>query len=396
MCGNPAPELIHKVIDGVAVTSDANYTKSLDPHLAYCNKCNFWFTRQGYPIENFYSGEYSLLMQDFLTDQNILVNGSSVKRAQYQASLVFRMLLGLGGENLLEVGAGKGLTAYHLKLMNGFKTISLHDPGEKRYKKIWEKYVEPNSTHTNLSELAGINFDLGFTFFTLEHTATPRNDMNFLLGCMPTNGVFFGIVPWLSLNPGDLLVADHCSHFSIISLTRFLESYKASFGIKYRLLINKPLRGLSYVCSKSEERLNLAILALMGGGAIDDFILAESIEEKSDQDIIKSALHYWRSKPDLISKKREVLWGAGFYSKLIMLQNKEKFFSVCIDSNYDLVGTAFKDQRGNDLIVCHSEEWLKQASSGDRIWLGVSDSAKQAILNTHGRRFKDSGIEVVF
>ena len=396
MCGVIAEEILHKVIDGVAVTSDSNYSSSLDPYLVYCKSCKYWFTSQKRPLHHFYASEYSLLMQNFFTDQTLLVNDRNIQRAEYQASLIYQVVIALDSHRLLEVGAGKGLTAHYImRSINADSTIALHDPGADRYSSYWGEYVQPALTFSSLSSLADSNFDLGFTFFTLEHTESPVDDMDVLMAAMSDESVYIGFVPWLSANPGDLLVGDHCSHFTLISLACLLSRYE-SRSIKFRLLINNPLRGIVYVCSKSSIKLAQAIFALTEGENKQDFILAEDRSDVPDTQLLDIAHHYWQSKTEAHGDKREVLWGAGFYSKLIMLRHQDRLFSVCIDSNLSLVDTCFYDPGGRSLSVLFSESWMSSATVNDRLWLGVSKVARQFIMRKNSEILIKLGVEIAF
>lgn len=396
LCGSQADEVMHKLVDGVAVTSDSNYSTSLDPYLVFCANCSYWFTHQGRSLNEFYAGEYVLLMQDFFTDQVLLVNEQSMRRAEYQASLIRQVARALGSRRLLEVGAGKGLTAYHVVCSIHPEEIVLHDPGAKRYESMWLEYVRPTSSHVDLAELREIKFDLGYTFFTFEHTERPVEDMDILMSALQDNGVFMGVVPWLCANPGDLLVGDHCSHFTAASLARMLGRYKSLLGVNFRLLINAPLRALVYVCSKSEVQLGRVVDTLTSGESAGDFKPAEQMQETPDSELRAIAERHWRVESSASGTKQEILWGAGFYSKLIMLRHHSRNFSVCIDSNPSLVGTEFTDPAGRVMRVAPSNEWLAAASGNDRLWLGVSAAARASILKVNGGRLSEAGVEVAF
>jgi hypothetical protein len=396
ICGDQSYVVMHKVIDHIAVTSDSKYSKSLDPHLVFCSTCSYWFTSQGRSLSDFYASEYVLLMQDFFTDQALLVNGNSVNRAEYQASLIQQIAAALGSRKLLEVGTGKGLTAHHVVRLVQPSSFVLHDPGAKRYESLWREHVQPVSSHSDLTELADVEFDLGFTFFTLEHTERPLHDIDILMSSLQSNSVFIGVVPSLSANPGDLLVGDHCSHFTAKSLARLLSHNKLVADVSYCLLINHPLRGLVYLFSRSAIKLKLAVDALIQGKNGKDFMLVDQIQETPDSEIKAIADRYWYVESSASGEKRELLWGAGFYSKLIMLRHHERKFSLCIDSNPSLLRTEFTDPGGRVLHVAGSNDWLYAASSKDRLWLGVSEAARGEILKANAKRLTEAGVDVAF
>jgi hypothetical protein len=396
ICSGAANEVIHKVVDGVAVTSDSNYSTSLDPYLCFCIVCSYWFTRQGRPLDKYYADEYTLLMQEFHVDQLLQFKGRQVNRAEYQAGLIQRVARELGSRRLLEVGAGKGLTAYHVMQTIRPQSIVLHDPAARRYAPVWGEQIKPAAIHDHLEELQTVGFDLAFTFFTLEHTERPKADMALLAAAMRGGALFIGVVPWLCANAGDLLVGDHCSHFTKVSLSRLLEENRQATGIEYRVLINYPLRGLVYICSRSIEHLNRAASALQCDDLAPDFGVQDQIRETADHELLAVANRHWRVEADALGERREVLWGAGFYSKLIMLRHKARAYSLCIDSNPSLVGTCFTDPSGRAVEVSDSVSWLAHTGVKDRLWLGVSASARELILTANGRALARAGVEVAF
>ena len=122
----------------------------------------------------------------------------------------------------------------------------------------------------------------------------------------------------------------------------------------------------------------------------------DQIQETPDSEIKVIAERHWHVKSSASGEKRESLWGAGFYSKLIMLRHHERKFSVCIDSNPSLLGSEFIDPTGRVLLVAESNDWLVAASSKDRLWLGVSELARGAILKANAKRLTEAGVDIAF
>jgi hypothetical protein len=135
---------------------------------------------------------------------------------------------------------------------------------------------------------------------------------------------------------------------------------------------------------------------LLSGALATDFTSTTSVKEISADDLFASAQRQWLVDTHVTGKKREVLWGAGFYSKLIMLRHHSTRFSVCIDSNPNLVGTSFVDPNNSELKVDASENWLENCSSDDRLWLGMSASASGAVLTTNHTILTKAGVEIAF
>lgn len=358
--------------------------------------CSYWFTHQRLGLNDYYENEYSLLMQDFETDQVLFHEPYQKRRAEYQAALIRSVAESMHYGRLLELGAGKGLTAFHIKRSMKLESLSLHDPGASRYLDVWNGEIKPTSTMSSLEELNAVDFDFAFTFFSLEHTESPLVDMERIAESMKEGAVFLGAVPWLAANPGDLLVGDHCSHFTYVSLGNLLQRNLRVQGMEYRIIMNFPLRALFYVCSRSISRLESTIAALISGPFAPDFADHQELSEPTDIDLFDLAQQYWVVDADISGEKREVLWGAGFYSKLIMLRHHARRFDTCVDSNPSLVGTNFTDPSGRVLEVFSCEAWLKNASGEDRLWLGVSPAARDTLLKVNHTILTDAGVEIAF
>lgn len=396
ICSRPAERLLRKTIGGVSVTSDSQYSTSLDPHLCFCTACNYWFTSQGNDLCEYFASEYNLLMHDFFADQRLFLSGRQVDRAEYQAELVSHLARKLGSQDLVEVGAGKGLTAFYVKRQVRPRSLALQDPGAGRYAMTWNHLVGPTSAHCSLDELDSVEFDLGYTFFSLEHTDQPVQDMITLMESLRPGAVFFGVVPWICVNPGDLLVGDHCSHFTRSSLGKLLDYCGTLTGTEYRILINYPLRALIYILSSSAQTVNDASSSMITGELAHDFSSSAPIVEVPDSELFAVAQRHWWVEADVATDKRDVLWGAGFYSKLIMLRHQEIRFAACIDANPSLTGTPFTDPGGLTMTVLASSTWLENASPSDRLWFGVSDSARASILSDNGAVLEKIGVRVAF
>lgn len=396
ICGADCSPKLIKTIDEVAVTSDSKYTENLHPILSFCSDCDYWFTQQAKGLKYFYESEYELLMQDFKVDQRITIGGQLIGRAKYQSNIIANIQRAIKKGKVLEVGAGKGLTASLVSECIDLDAITLHDPGAERYSNIWKKYVPNCKAVTHLSEIGKSQYDFIYTFFTLEHTETPRADMDLQLSALEETGILMGVIPYLSMNPGDLLVGDHCSHFNIASLKKLLSNVAINCpDLKWRIYLNRPLRGLFYVISTDKINLDLVENELL---KIGGFEIEGPTLELPNNKLFEQASQHWDVTANFISNDgNDYLWGAGFYSKIIMLRHSSRKFSGCIDSNPDFLETNFSDASLNQLPIFEPNEWLgKIAKRGDRIWLGVSFSAKSSILAIYGERLKNEGITIAF
>jgi hypothetical protein len=182
----------------------------------------------------------------------------------------------------------------------------------------------------------------------------------------------------------------------LASLKNLLSKTANSFFVlKYRLYINRPLRGLFYFVSNSAENLDSVENVLLN---IPGFETENSNLDQNNENLFEKALNHWNVTVDITSNTgKDYLWGAGFYSKIIMLRQSERKFSGCVDSNPDFIGTSYSDMSLNELPILNPDEWLHSiAKRGDRIWLGVSSGARSAILERYEERLKMAGITIAF
>ena len=88
----------------------------------------------------------------------------------------------------------------------------------------------PNFNELLVGELdKNLKFDLISMSHSLEHLVSPIETMKLLGAMLNENGHLVIAVPDCSKDPFKLLIADHCSHFSVPTLTLFLE--RAGFEV---------------------------------------------------------------------------------------------------------------------------------------------------------------------
>jgi len=121
----------------------------------------------------------------------------------------------------LDYGCGKGafLRAFSHKVSN-WELVGL-DQTEVNRAHI-EQIPEASYMAIAIKDLHG-HFDLISLVHVLEHIVNPMATLNDLRGKLAPNGSIFIQVPHLLENPFDIAIADHCSHFTVPSLTWLLE-----------------------------------------------------------------------------------------------------------------------------------------------------------------------------
>jgi len=147
---------------------------------------------------------------------------------------------------LLDIGCGNGsfLQAYgHTN--PGWRMTGLEL--DTRNKACVE--LIPGVTHLHVGSIESLDkmFDLIVMIHALEHIPNPVAFLRSLLAKMNPEGRLLIQVPDLSASPFDLLIADHCSHFSAAALDRVVRSagYKlrqldATFVAKELTLLAEP------------------------------------------------------------------------------------------------------------------------------------------------------------
>ena len=84
----------------------------------------------------------------------------------------------------------------------------------------------PRVTHLHIGPIESLNqkFDLIVLIHALEHIPNPVSFLRSLLDKLNPEGRMLIQVPDLSASPFDLLIVDHCSHFSIAALSHVVRS----------------------------------------------------------------------------------------------------------------------------------------------------------------------------
>jgi SAM-dependent methyltransferase len=124
---------------------------------------------------------------------------------------------------LLDIGCGNGsfLQAYG-RANPGWRMTGLELDARNR------ACVEsiPGVTHLHVGPIESLDqkFDLIVMIHALEHIPNPVAFLRSLLEKLNPEGRLLIQVPDLSTSPFDLLIADHCSHFSAVTLDRIVRS----------------------------------------------------------------------------------------------------------------------------------------------------------------------------
>lgn len=173
-------------------------------------------------LDDFYDTQYRISLDIDGHDQlyeNAL--GEQVFRTQYQAEIVASLDIPQGAK-ILDFGAGKATTLERVAKARPDLEPHVFDVSTD-YVAHWSAWVpEDNQATYALPDRWTGRFDLITAHFVLEHVADPVAILNGLRRCLGPQGRVFFSVPNAETNTGDLLVADHLSHFTRASLERLL------------------------------------------------------------------------------------------------------------------------------------------------------------------------------
>lgn len=125
--------------------------------------------------------------------------------------------------NVLDIGCGNGcfLKAFHAKYQDWtLAGVDLDD----RYRINIESISDSSTFHSGKLEELDDKYDLIVMIHSLEHIPYPVNFLKQLKSLMKPAGLLLLEVPDLANSPFDLIIADHCTHFSVNSLTNIVQS----------------------------------------------------------------------------------------------------------------------------------------------------------------------------
>ena len=176
--------------------------------------------------------DYEIYIQAGGAEQSVFdaANGTAIERSRALLQRVEREITFADKGRMLDVGCGNGA------LLKSFGTLRPHWSmtgtewdGRNRAKVEAIPLVE--ALHVgDPSEVPG-DFDLIALVHVLEHIAAPREYLEGLGSKLASGGNLLIQVPDFRSNPFDLMIADHCTHFGVDTLTRLLTD--AGFHISH-------------------------------------------------------------------------------------------------------------------------------------------------------------------
>jgi SAM-dependent methyltransferase len=238
------------------VTSDCRSWKT-NGNLAVCEKC---FTVQKpktkiWTIEanEIYEG-YAIYSQGNGIEQSTFDanNGASIARSEKILNWLSESNIPLKG-SLLDLGCGNGsfMKAFGNYYKNWEMTgLELDD----KNKKIIENIPGVKKLHIGDIETLNDKFDLIVLIHALEHLTEPIEILKKLKSKLNPGGYVFIEVPDLEASPFDLLIADHCTHFTSGTLSAVV--LNSGFIIN-KIVSNYVPKELSLLCTPNEDDISI-------------------------------------------------------------------------------------------------------------------------------------------
>lgn len=165
-------------------------------------------------VEEIYSGyavyEQGGGVEQVSFDQN---TGASLARSEKIVDWLLRQGVLPNTGSLLDIGCGNGvfLRAFGAKYPSWQMTASELDT---RNKVLIESIPGVTKLHVGSIESLKTRFDLIVLIHALEHIPSPIDYLKSLSSILNPNGLILIQVPDLEASPFDILIADHCTHFS--------------------------------------------------------------------------------------------------------------------------------------------------------------------------------------
>jgi SAM-dependent methyltransferase len=191
--------------------------------MAVCKNCGFpqaGVTPEWEDSAKEIYNSYATYFQTSDFDQAVFIDGGKSWRSDLFVNTVLEQHRTEVGANLLDFGCGSG---------NLLRSFSKFRPDLSLFGfDLDTRELESLRSIRNFKQLivGGLKTDLRFNLIsmshTLEHLTDPIQSVQQLSQFLDEDGCLVIVVPDCSLDPFKLLIADHCSHFSVDTLSTFL------------------------------------------------------------------------------------------------------------------------------------------------------------------------------
>lgn len=166
--------------------------------------------------------KYETYHQSSDLDQVVFLDGLARHRADLFVSLVFQQFKFPNGSRVLDFGCGGGNLLRSVSSQRKDMYLYGYDLDGRELSNLLKIPNFEELFSGDFSE--SLNFDLITMSHSLEHLTKPKETLGVLRNLLTENGYLAIAVPDCSVDPFKLLIADHCSHFSTLTLGRLLEN----------------------------------------------------------------------------------------------------------------------------------------------------------------------------
>lgn len=279
----------------------------VDTRVYICDSCGHMQSADLPDVQKFYDTEYQISLTSEDADQLYdFVEGKPIYRTQYQADLILDFVGLPDSAAVLDYGAAKARSLYHLQERRPDILPHVFDVSED-YRSHWSWVSRGNQATYAAPEEWNRRFDLITAHFVLEHVREPVSVFKDISRLMAPTGRFFFTVPDVVGNPADMIVVDHLNHFTETSLQASLENA----GMRMESIDATRLRG-AYI-----------IVAALKGESEQTRLPRES-NVPAQLRKLKDCVASWHTAERLIAEAREksagkkaVIYGAGVYGTFV-------------------------------------------------------------------------------
>ena len=192
--------------------------------IVVCIQCGFpqaEVTREWQKSAEEIYDSYTSYYQTSDYDQTIFIGGATARRSELFAAAVLETCDTKTGGAVLDFGCGTGnLLRSFSNLRSDLKLFGFDLNNQQQNKLLTIHNFEKLIVGVLEEDL---KFDLISMSHSLEHLTSPIETVKLLASLLNVNGCLAISVPDCPIDPFKLLIADHCSHFSVTTLKIFLE-----------------------------------------------------------------------------------------------------------------------------------------------------------------------------